>query len=138
MAQMATMTTMGWIWNWVTKSFSALGSSVKFRKFANSEAPMTMRKSIAEVRADSTSTSRSTGSVSERRASANRKPPMAPTPAASVGVKKPPYMPPMTMANSSTTPQMLRMAFRRSAQLARSPGGPYSGWRLVTQTEASM
>jgi len=138
MAQMAMITRIGLTWNCVTKSFNAVGISVKFRKFANSDAPITMVKSMAEVRADSTSTSCSTFSVKVPRAQANTKPPMAPTPAASVGVNSPPYMPPITMANSRATPQMPRMAVRRCAQVDFSPGGPREGLRLVTHAAATM
>ena len=111
---------------------------VKFAKLAKIDAPIRMAKSIALVRADCTRMSISTGKVKVPRASAKRNPPIAPIPAASVGVNQPPYMPPMTIPNSTRTPQILRSACRRCAQLERSPGGPSCGLRAVAIAAAAM
>ena len=58
-------------------------------KFANTSAPIRIMNSIEVVRADSSSTSRSTPQLSDRRARANTNAPNAPIPAPSVAVKIP-------------------------------------------------
>ena len=76
--------------------------------------------------------------VSERRASAMTMPPAAPMPAASTGVKNPPYRPPITRANSSNMPQIPRSAMMRWRQGVRSPGGPRWGQMVVVTMIATM
>ena len=63
---------------------------VKFTKLAKIVAAINKVNSMAVVRADSTSTSNKVFQLSARRANANKKAPMAPMPAPSVAVKKPP------------------------------------------------
>ncbi len=57
--------------------------------------------------------------------------PNAPTPAASVGEKKPTYMPPSTTPKRSSTGQTPSSASRRSSRAARGAAGPCAGWRQV-------
>ena len=58
--------------------------------------------------------------VRRPRSSATSSVPKAPTPAASVAVKAPPYMPPITSVNSAATAHTSRRARRRSASVARA------------------
>jgi hypothetical protein len=52
-------------------------------------------------------------------------------------LSKPPYMPPMTTANSASTPQTPRGAPSRAAQEERAPGGPRVGSILVITAAAT-
>ena len=57
--------------------------------------------------------------------------PVAPTPPASVGVKKPPYKPPMTNTNNTKGAHTSFKPAKRWAQLVLSPRGSQSGRTLT-------
>ena len=94
---------------------------------------------IATVSTVLASARTSAGQVRRPRTNASTSVPKAPMPAASVAVKTPPYMPPITSANRAATAQTSRRATRRSASVARAcVCGASSGLRQVHDGDGEM
>ena len=90
-------------------------------------APMTIRKTVAVAFMVCRTTVRSRLASSERRQSATRNVSSAPTAEASTGVKKPVYIPPIVIPTTRTIGTAAPIERRRSPGVARSPAGPFSG-----------
>ncbi len=90
MAQMAATTMMGCTAKRETKVVRSFGIVVMLTNSAKMSAPMRITNSMAVVRALSSSASYSVRQVSARRDSAKPSAPIAPMPAPSVAVKRPP------------------------------------------------
>src|SRR5690606_19243193 len=127
-------TTMAGAAREVAQLASSNGSRVRLRNRPNTTAPVMSRRTIAEIRRLSTVVSHTCRRVSFRVTRAISSAPKAPTAPASVGVNQPATIPPITVANRSTTSITPVSARSFRAHGTFGPGGPRWGRRQHSRT----